>query len=150
MPPMSGKVGQRGTKPDGRRGNGRDQHRRGERVDPGHFAAARAVRDPVTEDHIRHEKDAVAEGEHEPERLAADPDRGDGRDTRRGQRKRADVPSGPGADGGQDHGAEEFDRAHGGQRQPGHRQVEHRIHRGEHGTESILENSKTASDGPRK
>ncbi|MGZ4434205.1 MAG: hypothetical protein ACXVW7_11340 [Trebonia sp.] len=51
------------------------------------------------------------------------------------QGQRRGVAAGPGAERGQDDGAEEFDRPDGGQRQPCDREVEQRVHPGKDAAE---------------
>jgi hypothetical protein len=86
----------------------------------------------VAEHDVQHEQRAVREREGEAERLPGDADRRDGGHTRRGEDEGRGVARGSCAGGGQDHGAEELDRADRGQRQPVHREVERRVHHGQH------------------
>jgi hypothetical protein len=129
--------GQRSVQPPRRRDDRRDDHGPREPVDvcrPAFLrgAPAAGVRHPMAEQDVEHEQRAVGEGEDEAERLTGDADRGDGDHARRGEEQGSGVAPGPRAGRGQDHGAEELDRAHRGQRQPVHRQVEHRVHDREH------------------
>jgi hypothetical protein len=64
--------------------------------------------------------------------MAGDADRADGDHARRGEHQGSGVAAGPRAGRGQDHGAEELDRADRRQRQPVHREVERRVHHREH------------------
>jgi hypothetical protein len=132
-----------------------DQHRRAEPVDPV-GPAGRAgglgdrIGDLVAEDDVQHEQRAVGEGEGETERLTGDADRGDGDDARRGEREGSGVTPGPRPGGGQDHGPDELDRAHRRQREPGHREVESRVHDGEHDAQGqqALGGSAIPTQGP--
>jgi hypothetical protein len=126
--------GQRAAQsPRGGRDRG-DQHRRAEPVDPGVPRAG--VRDPVAEDDVEHEQGAVGEGEDEPERLPGEADHGDRGDAGRGEGEGPGVARCPRPRGGQDHGAEELDRAYRRQRQPVGCEVERRVHHGEQGAQA--------------
>jgi hypothetical protein len=129
--------GQRSVQPPRRRDDRRDDHGPREPVDvcrPAFLrgAPAAGVRHPMAEQDVEHEQRAVGEGEDEAERLTGDADRGDGDDARRGEEQGSGVATGPRAGRGQDHGAEELDRAYRRQRQPVHREVEHRVHHREY------------------
>ena len=141
QPGRVGEGGQRRAGP-GRSGqDGGDQHRGAELVDPAHGrlsllpalgTSRRIVGDLVTEHDVGDEARAVAESEHEAERLRREPDHGQRRHAGDGQREGHGVAAGAGAGYGQGDGAEELDRADGGQRQPRHGQVEQRVHNGQY------------------
>jgi DNA-binding Lrp family transcriptional regulator len=96
----------------------------------GAAAAHRGIGDAVPEQDVKHEPRTVGEGEQVAQRLAGELRRGqDGYPA--GQRQGEHVAAGPCADGGQDHRAQELDRAHGRQRQPVDGEVEQQVHRGE-------------------
>jgi hypothetical protein len=134
--------------------HGGDEHRGGQQIDPAHRRGRGGAGaggpgpgdpapgapepggpwpgDPVPQDHVAHEQDAVAEGIKEPQRLAGQADVGNGGHADGGEGQGEDVAPAAGRGRGQQHRAEEFDRTHRGQRKPGQRQVEQRVHRGEH------------------
>ena len=124
--------------------HGRDEHRGRQQIDPAHRRGPcmadtggpgcgdPGCGDPVPQDHVAHEQDAVAEGIEESQRLACQADVGDRGHADRGEGQGEDVAPAAGRGRGQQHRAEEFDRTHRGQRKPGQRQVEQRVHRGEH------------------
>jgi hypothetical protein len=115
-----------------RRGRHRgDGHGCPQLVDAGEPLAA-GVGYPVAQDDVGHEQAAVGEGKGEAERVAVQPDRGDDDHSRRGEGQRPGVAPGPRPGRGQDHGPEKLDRAHRRQREPRHRQVERRVHHGQH------------------
>jgi hypothetical protein len=132
--------------PRGDRGRG-DQHRGAEPVDP--CVSRAGVRHPVAEDHVDHEQGAVGEREDEPERLSGQADHGDRGDARRGEDEGPGVARRPRPRGGQDHRAEKLDRAHGRQRQPGHREVEGRVHQGQRHAEGHERRADPADRPPR-
>jgi hypothetical protein len=84
----------------------------------------------VAQHHVQHEQHAVAEREHEPERLAPEPELRDRGDPGGREQQRERVAPGPDPERGEQHRAEELDCSHGGQRQPVHRQVEQAVHGG--------------------
>jgi hypothetical protein len=126
--------GQRAAQAPRRRRHRGDRHGRPQAVDPAGPVMVRAgrVRDPVAEHDVQHEQRAVGEGEGESERLTGQPDRRDGGHASRRQREGGRVAQGPRPGCGQDHGAEELDRAYRRERQPVHREVERRVHQGQH------------------
>jgi len=129
--------GQCPAQPPRCRDDRRDDHGPREPVDARRPAGPRGapaadVSHPVAEHDVEHEQGAVGEGEDEAERLTGDADRGDRDHARRSEHQRRGVTPGPRAGRGQDHGAEELDRAHRRQRQPVHREVERRVHHREH------------------
>jgi hypothetical protein len=129
--------GQRAAEPRGCRRDRRDRHRCRKPVDVRQPTGARSprivgVRHPVGEDDVQHEQRAVGKGEDEAEGLSDNADRGDRDHARGGEHQGSGVTPGPRAGRGQDDGAEEFDGAHRGQRQPVRCQVERRVHRREH------------------
>jgi hypothetical protein len=91
----------------------------------------------------------LAKGEDKPERVSGDADRGDGNDTRGRQPECSGVADGPRPGGGQEHRTEELDRAHRRQRQPVHRQVERRVHHGEHDAEGQQRTAAVLARDPR-
>jgi hypothetical protein len=108
--------------------------------------------DPMTEDDVGHEAEAVREREGEAERRAGEPDVGQDEHPAHRQHKGKDVAAGVRADRGEDHGAEELDRADRRQRQPGDGEVEQRVHRGQHdaqrGEHRPLPTARTTQDAP--
>ncbi len=125
--------GQGAGQPPWRRRHRRDQHGRPEPVDASRRVAG--VGYPVAEHDVQHEKRAVGEGEDEPQRVTGGADHGDRGHACRGEHEGSGVTPGPSPGRGQDHGADELDRAHRRQRQPVHGEVERRVHDGEHRAE---------------
>jgi hypothetical protein len=97
----------------------------------GAAAAHRGIGDAVPEQDVQHEPRTVGEGEQVAQRLAGDLHRGQDGYPADSQQQGEDVAAGPCADGGQDHRAQELDRAHCRQRQPVDGEVEQHVHRGE-------------------
>ncbi len=128
---------ERAAQPEGGDHHGGDEHRGTQLVDRGHggFPGRPAAGYPVAQDHVPHEQDTVAERAGEAERLAGQADIGDRGHPRGGEGEGQDVAPAAGGRRREQHGAEELDGAHGGQGQPGQRQVEQRVHGGEHHAE---------------
>jgi ribonuclease E len=133
--PQRDRGGQRRSgraRADGRDGDQRDDHRAGETVDSADPARAR---DAVREHAVAGEQGGVREREGDAERLAAEADVREEVDAAGGRRHRGHVAARPDAEHGQQHRPQELDRSHGRERQAVDRDVDARVHRGEHHAE---------------
>ena len=119
----------------------------------GAAALRRHVGEPVADEHVEHEADAVRGCEEQPDRRAGDADLDEQRDAGDGEGERERVAAGAGAVRREGDDAEELDAGDGRQRQP----VEGEVEGGVHGREDAAERDDEqallaagrAPDGPR-
>jgi hypothetical protein len=107
----------------------------------------------MAQDDVEDEAEAVDRRPHQSCGAAVEGDLGERRDPGARQRQRGRVAARPGAERRERDQSEELDAGHGRQRGPIERQVERRVHQGEHGTESehehLLARRCRAQDAPR-